>query len=547
MASVKRIALGGSAVATAWFVAFVSVVRRPVVRSDEAWFLWVAVRANSGTPMYRGVYFVTTPLSMWLMQAGVWAFGAHVSVERALASACFAASLALVWVIAARLGVPKAARVVIGAGLFLGGAPATHFTSVYSMLAVTMSLGAMLALSGSIAAREAGSSGAAGCVTTGVLCGAAFAAKPNVGVVAMLAAVASLILSDRWSDRHGGGLRRVVAACGLGFGGAVAVTLLPFVINGTLGNLVGDVVVGKGSSYLSVEAFGYGGATQILLLGAIAFSVAGMCRAPTATRRAMIAPCAFVLVGFVVAAPDFRSQHVTEAFPLLALSGAMLAAAHTANPIVPGRLGRRAVASAAMVAVVGVAVMGWWAHRPPVHGRDTVVAERAAYFSGSLTTQASEQQVGADLTELRRDTGGTVFLAFINAGYYYLAGQLRNPTAYDYPGRSDLGPDGEQGAIRALRRRHVRWVCVRRPTRAQPTSPITPRRLETFVRLSFRFVERLNVCDLYRSPADTVSSEPASLREPANSSGAARGAAASTSAERGARPSRARLASRRVG
>lgn len=497
MTKARRLVVGGGAILAAWLVAFVSVVRRPVVRSDEAWFLWVAVRANSGTPLYRGVYFVTTPLAMWCMQLGAFLFGSDIAVERALTSACFAASLALVWIIAKRFAVPVRTRALIGAAMFVWAAPATHFTSVYSMLAVTLSLGALLALISCAGARDAGGSGLGAAVVTGVLVGAACAAKPNIGVVALLAVVASLIASDLLPRPRADGASRVVAAVALGFTGTVAAVLLPFVINGSLGNLVGDVFLGKGATYFSVEEFGYGGASQLILIAAVAFVVVGLRRAPASTRRALIAPSAFVAVGLVAAAPDFRAQHLTEAFPLLALAAVVIAAAYAAHPLAPRQPRRWVVVMSVLAAVAVVAAMGWWTYRPPGGGPDAVVADRSAHFTGSLTTAASAAKVRADLTELRRDTGGTVFLAFIDAGYYYLAGRLRDPTAYDYPGRSDLGPGGERGAIHVLRRRHVRWVCVRRPTPSQ--SKLVPSRLETFVRAEFRFVDRLNVCDLYQA------------------------------------------------
>ena len=79
--SCRRFAVGSLALGALWAVSFVTSMRRPVVRSDEAWFLWVAVRANSGASLYRGVYYVTTPLAMWLMQGLVWIFGVHFWVD----------------------------------------------------------------------------------------------------------------------------------------------------------------------------------------------------------------------------------------------------------------------------------------------------------------------------------------------------------------------------------------------------------------------------------------------------------------------------------
>src|SRR5882724_12533788 len=56
---------------------YVLMLGRPVVRSDEAWLLWVAHRVAHGQPLYRDVYSVTTPLPIWIAAGSVWLFGTH--------------------------------------------------------------------------------------------------------------------------------------------------------------------------------------------------------------------------------------------------------------------------------------------------------------------------------------------------------------------------------------------------------------------------------------------------------------------------------------
>src|SRR5205085_5266496 len=105
--------VGSSAVVGVWALTFMTALPRPAGRADEAWFLWVAARANSGTALYRGVYYVSTPLAMWCMQLMVWLFGTHIAVERALAATCFTASLTLVWLIARRVEMSARGRVLL--------------------------------------------------------------------------------------------------------------------------------------------------------------------------------------------------------------------------------------------------------------------------------------------------------------------------------------------------------------------------------------------------------------------------------------------------
>ena len=515
---VSSVALG-----SLWAMSFASSMRRPVVRSDEAWFLWVAVRANSGTSLYRGVYYVTTPLAMWLMQGLVWLFGVHLWVERGLASACLTVSVALVWVIARRLGMRTRGRVLLVGVVFLYGAPIAHFASVYSMLAVTLSLGALLMLLRALEVRECGGSGARALCATGVLCGAAFATKPNVGLVAFAAALATLWLTQRRPGATPDRLRGAIGWSATGFALTLAVMMLPFVATDTAGAMFGDVFTGKGAAYLQIEGrsvvpgiagsfklftgdgspFGENIARTVHLIPCIALALLLMTawRLRKSRPPAVVAVVAFALVGFAAAAPDFGPQHLTEAMPLLLALPVISFAATSGAAMLPSPRWTTALAAVTAVALVcGIGGVVAWAQRPVVHGHDQVVAERVAQLTGPSTTTHARDQVRADTTELRDDTRGTVFLAFLGASYYYLAAHLRDPTAYDYPARSDLGPRGENGIIDTLH--HVRFACVVRRRHPHRTpSPTAPLHLDTYIRTMFRFVEHLNVCDLYQQRA----------------------------------------------
>ena len=503
-----------------WALSFASSMRRPVVRSDEAWFLWVAVRANSGASLYRGVYYVTTPLGMWLMQGLVWLFGAHLWVERALAAACLTVSVGLLWAIARHLGMKTRGRLLLCGVVVLYGAPVAHFASVYSMLAVTLSLGALAMLLRSFAAIDRGRSGCGEILATGALCGGAFATKPNVGLLAFVAVIATLVIDRRQPAIAPGRRRRQTAWSATGFFATVAGMLLVVVVYGTAGAIFGDIFLGKGTAYFAIEGrhvlpgisrsfnlfsgngspFGLNVARTVHLVPCVALVllIATGWRLRRSRVPALVAVVAFALVGFAAAAPDFGPQHLTEAAPLL-LGLPIIGFALTGGvPAFASPRGKRALATTAAIALVlGIGGVSAWAERPAVRGHDRVVAEPVAQLSGPATTALARDQIRADTTELRHDTHGTVFLAFLSASYYYLAAHLHDPTAYDYPGRSDLGPRGESGIIDTLHH-HVRWVCVALPRRShRALSPTAPRRLDAYVRHSFQLVEHLNACDLY--------------------------------------------------
>jgi 4-amino-4-deoxy-L-arabinose transferase-like glycosyltransferase len=476
--------------------AFASVGRRPVLRSDEAWFLWVAVRAHDGASLYRSVYFVTTPLALWIMELGVWVLGPRVWVERALACMCLTVSITLLWHIGNRLAIPRQRLLLVVAATFVLGAPVAHFGSVYSMLAVSLSLAALAALTRALTTCSDARGAIPGLIGSAMLCGAAFASKPNTGLFALIALLAVIVSWSRDSkDLPVGGW--AISAALVAAGVVVLATALPFIATRSLGALLGDVFAGKRGSYLRIEAFGFGGSVQLIPLGALLLAGGSWWRAKSARSPLVIALVAFTFVGLAATGPDYRAQHVAEAAPLLVLP-LFLQFGESG----PRRASRHRVAQGLSIAVTVCLVCLFVrsvvnANQPPAAPGDRVVTERTVQFSGLLTTEATQRRTTADLVSLRRATGGTVFLEFLSASYYYLAGALRNPTRYDYPAQSDVGSGGETAVIRALARGKVKWACLLTADSATPAS-ITLKRVERYIRTRFAFARRLNACDLYR-------------------------------------------------
>jgi hypothetical protein len=295
-------------------------------------------------------------------------------------------------------------------------------------------------------------------------------------------------------------------------------------MNHSIGPFIGDVFTGKGTAYFSVEGRGilpglsgsFAAVTdttaplgQLVLRSVplvacigIVLILIGLVWAWRDRSPARLAIIAFAIVGFVAAAPDLAPQHLTEETPLL-LGLPVIAVAcrgATEKRRGPSTVRVALVTCAASMLAFGVVSTAIWAHRPVLRSPDRVALSDIPHFSGTMVSAASETRDRADFSELRQDTHGTVFLAFLSAGYYYLAGGLHDPTPYDYPGRSDLGANGEPGVVHTLRLRHVRWVCLQRTGSTQQNqSPIAPRQLDSYVRHSFRFVAHLNACNLYQS------------------------------------------------
>jgi hypothetical protein len=281
--------------------------------------------------------------------------------------------------------------------------------------------------------------------------------------------------------------------------------------------LVSDVFTGKGTVYFAVEghmpglanSFGaisdlsahFGADVERLIalvpFIALALFIVTIGRCSRGGTSAQVAVCLFTIVGFVGAAPDFAAQHVSEAVPLLlALPVIGFGAMRRIAPN-HSRWRARVVSAATIVSLAACLIaVASWARRPSAAPRNGLVSEQASPVAGLVTTRSLATQTNADLAELRSDTNGTVYLAFLSASYYYLVDHLRDPTPFDYPGRSDLGSGGEHGLIQSLRRRRVNWVCVANRT-PPPDDAIRPLAVERYIRTHLRLVEVLHVCDLY--------------------------------------------------
>jgi hypothetical protein len=503
-------------------VTLTAALRVPAGRMDEAWFLWVAQRTAHGARLYRDVYYVSTPLAMWIMQAVTKLFGTHVGVERALATACFVASTAIVCAIARRLGMPRGGRMLVVLALFVYASPVSYFASVYSMLAVTASLGALWTALRWIH-REPSVHGRAapGLVVVGFLCGVAFATKPNTGLLALGAVIVTVVASSRHVAQASLGslMARVVG----GFAAAVAAMLAPLVLAGTTGAFVGDVFTGKGQyvSILGGRPFSHitdplhvlGSSTRPLgaqlvatdlfvpfvvaaVLVVVVWRASNLRSSPT-----FVALAAFSVVGIGCAAPDFGRQHVTEAVPLLLGGSVVLIAWARPSMRVTDRWCRMGLASTAAVLVIAAVSLCADARRPVVHSGDRVVAANLAHFEGTMISAKNEALLRADLADLRADTHGSVFIVEAQAAFYYLAGGLEDPTPFDFPARTDLGPGGQSGVLRLLRRTHTRWVCLPNPRATTKPSSTAPRELQHALARSYQLAERLHFCDLYAAPS----------------------------------------------
>jgi hypothetical protein len=502
---VRRRAAFAALACAIWGVTLLTATRRPVDRSDEEWFVWVARRLELGTPLYRGVYYVTTPVAIWVMRAVGLVFGSSLTAERALEAACFTCSLLLGWAICTRCRVGRVGRVALAALLVVYASPVAAFGSVYSALAVTASLAVLLCLLDWLAAPVVDARRPSSrLLLAGILSGVAFASKPSTGLLALVAAL-TVLAAAHWPRVRTRAAWADACVLSVGFLMVNALVVLPILLAGSFDAFVSDVFSGK-SNYLAVMSgllpgrdhaldlvTGRGAPLgQLLVQTNVFVPIAGIvatgwavCTAGRTERLRVVALVAFGLVGLGAAYPRLGPQHLTEAMPLLLVvpfaACGLARAARSASDV---QYGERRFAPAvsvlvALVSVAAVSVVVW----PPGSGR----ADGAA--------------VQHDIAALRTATHGTVFIVDPEAAYYYVKGHLKDPTPFDYPSLSDFGDEGEPGVIAMLRHHRAQWVCVPKlPVSGATPGRANPVHLEQFVRRSFVLTARLHACDLYRDP-----------------------------------------------
>ncbi len=511
-------------------VTFALLLGRPVGHADEAWFLWVLTRMARGETLYRDVYFVSTPVPAWLGLAAVRLFGSHILVTRALATLLFTASTGLGWVAARRCGVGIGGRLLLAVAFFAYASPLANFSSLYSSLAMLFALGSLVVMLRWIDTRSGLSPARASweLLGAGVLAGLSFASKPNVGIAA-LGAIVVVVLAERRRDGWGA-WRRDVA---LGVGPSVAIsgaTVLAAAATGAWSGFTADVFTGK-AHYLDVFTGGYlPGLAEIervlpfvgptaaayanrlwytaslLPIVAAVLVVCAMVKTSGRRRVQTVALAGFAVVGAIGCIPRGGPQHLAETAPLflvvIAGSIALLRPALTRGAVV-----RVAVAGLAIwLAIATVAVV---VRSVEPFGQRTESLTGLPHVVGAAVADHTVRGVHIVAGQARRAHATTLFIVRPDASYYYLTGQLRDPTPFDFPGVSDLGRDDQDGVIRLLGRGTVRFVCVgRAPRRGAYVVPTRPLRLEAYVRRVFTFQARLRICDLYRFPTGLPSRHP---------------------------------------
>ena len=465
-----------------------AITRWVLVPVDEAWFLQVVRRVTGGERLYEDVFFGAGPLPVWLASLAVRLSRPQIAVIRALTIG-YGFAIWLAGVVLLRLAglQPIYAVVFVLGALALGG----HHLAIENQYGQLSQLGVIIAALGVVEGEW---------LVTGVGIALALTAKYSLGFYAAVWALPLLAVEA---------------------GPAAALWALLFVI--AAGVVVGLVLGTRGArSFVAVAVANKGtylasagirpfqdlldrarrtGQTPldraITMVGPIAvFAVFALGAGAAALglfvgvlERSTLPLLASTVsaTGLATAFPRADYHHQVAAMPLVLL-GMLLLVARIAPPD---------AALAAAAVVLGVVLAATLAASVSLARRSSVRRDLPRLRLLPVTRQGT---VWPDETEAVRETAGNeVFVLRSEAPFFYLAGQLENPTPYDYPLASTFGPHGQAALAEAITSGAVRWVCYAGPF----TGPLAPTELEELM-VVMTPVEQTPIGGLYETAVNAA-------------------------------------------
>ena len=480
---------------------------------DEAWFLQVVNRVESGEMLYRDVYFGVTPLSVSLTRLMASLLGAEILVSRAVVMASFFLTVIICTALARRLRLTSGTRTLLVLGLLVYGI-SFPFPPPYTPLAVLFFVGSFLAAVVWCQDDRAGRGAIGKLAAAGFLGGFCFAAKQNLGIYALAALLVSVLAKRR---RSGEDVLRDAAVLVLAFFAACVVALLPVWLGGGTDGLITYGFTSKGT-YLELGQVSHLAPLQrlwgaihnpkphvgfalfhwnlVFLLPPLVFALllAAWVRGRFPDRSIAAILTAFVIAGYLVVYPRPGSSHVIYAVPVLLVGlgyawGAL-------RPSIPLRLVRFAHLAAAVWLSAGLLL---WGGRSAVHLlTDRYVFSTIPHFRGMLIQRDRHQALRQQAAALARAVDGRpALLVGRDACFYYLAARVKNPSAFDFPYASVFGPFGQEEVIRGIRENRIRAVFLF----FDPVDRQSPVRIQNYVRERMAPVRKEEFGVLYSFPS----------------------------------------------
>lgn len=497
-------------------VSFASLLVAGVNRADELWSLHLIDRMVGGDVPYRDFRYYPTPLALFVGLGAAKVFGAQLLMFKALVAVSFGITTAANLVVVRMLSGGRRAQLLLVVVSLLFALPPP--SSLYNTLVVTFaSLTALAVLRwDAVLAEEPDTArskrlfGRAAVV--GLAAGACLLAKYNVGTAVVLAVAGSFTVA--LAQRRIGAQEFVASA--LTAAGAALVTFVagmsPVLLQGAADDFVRQLL--DGSSLLAASLpYGEGwerlveglqrldaadmrtfASYAVLPMAALAGAVA-VVRTKRVVRGRLLVLCLFGLAAAVVAVP--RADHVVWAAPL-PLTLLVASSMHVVRPWSDARpVPATSLRSMALGFTVTWLVLALVNEGMAARDFERV---RTGQLEGALLPPGRWRDLTAEATEIagRIGTDRKVFIVSVEAASFYVIGDLRNPTRFDFPDAFEFGADGLAEVKAALVNYTINFTCI---SRAYPPE-LEPARIITTIQAHARLVARLRACELWRTGAE---------------------------------------------
>jgi hypothetical protein len=440
---------------------------------DQSWFLLVAKRILAGETLYRDVYFNTTPLSMYVTAAAVAVTGVQLLTVELVVAFSVLASIMLGWKIIER-AVPSERRVpllLIALVIVYGNYQAK---TPYTPLAVTLF---MLTLLGFLVWHDERRNSTL--FWSGIAAGFSFASKYNIGLLAVAALALGVFIVARARLAPRIAIARALASIVAGFSLVVAAMVAVIAATGAFPAFV-EYAFSNKTMYVAVGWTGF-----IRALGLFIDALRAPFSIQSVTTIYIFFVCAVPVVAIALMTRWFIAADREQKARVVALSIFLIAAAAGSYPqaassmpfVVPAlgaiagiawRLGAAPRSRALRISCV--AVVALWlsigAARMLMNPINRLMSpewrfSQIAHCRGIIVETDDDEMLLRQARELRAAVPSReAFIQTLNAGFYYLASGIRNPTPYDLPAVTTFGPRGQQKVIASIISGRIEHVAV---------------------------------------------------------------------------------------
>ena len=475
--------------------------------ADEAWFLQVVSRVRSGEALYRDVFYGATPLAVYLTASLSFLAGVEILIVKLVTNATFAVTTVLAERLVRRTGSASSMSWIVAGVLLVWGRP--YANPPYTPLAMAFFV-ATLTATFATATEYGGGRRSQPCTriewaAIGGWAGLSFAAKQNVGLLALMAALIAMAAGAR--DR-----RRLAVRAGFivaGFIVPVVVVLLPVLMDGGLPALWEYGFAGKGA-YVRLGGVSYidslsgwihqigrlpapsaalelaHGLVLILPVAVVLFAAHRWQRLDTANAVLIVFSAAAVAAAY----PRWDRFHMAYAVPVLLVT--LISLQSTAMRAAPAI--RRSLVRLSPIITILLFGMVLGPLVAAYAGGDTREVSMLPHFRGPWVTSETARYLAESAHSLAQASGKRPTLVLsTDAGFWYLTSGLNNPTPFDVPSVTSVGRPGVSSLLTQLSTGHLDQVCLDNRRR-----DLALLEVEAYIRTHFLPGPDVGPCTMYR-------------------------------------------------